>query len=259
MDDLIHLQNQFQEYLLQDNEQIIRHIVSTDKVPAEVRLGIYSHAYRARLVEALAASYSVLQKVLGEETFEELAFAYIEDFPSANRSIRWFGDKLSDFLLKRPQYKLLPHLSELAQFEWAMGLVFDSEDSNIVSLEEIAAIPPHEWMEMRLYAHPSAHRLKLNWNVVPIWQSMTEENTLLSPERSATEVDWIIWRQELTTQFSSLPEDEAWAIDAMIKTLPFGEICEGLCYWHEEDSVVMRAASLLKGWVSAGLIAAIQV
>ena len=40
----------------------------------------------------------------------------------------------------------------------------------------------------------------------------------------------------------------------MINGLTFGEICEGLCQWIAEDNAGVHAASLLKGWITTGLI-----
>lgn len=59
-------------------------------------------------------------------------------------------------------------------------------------------------------------------------------------------------------RFYSLEQDEAWAIDSMLKELTFGELCEGLCQWHHEDTVGMKAATLLKNWIQAGLISEIK-
>jgi len=52
--------------------------------------------------------------------------------------------------------------------------------------------------------------------------------------------------------------DEAWALDAMMKHLSFGEICAGLCQWLAEDQAAPRAAALLRGWVDEGWIAAVE-
>ena len=72
-------------------------------------------------------------------------------------------------------------------------------------------------------------------------------------------MDFVLWRNGLTSQFSSLSEDEAWAIDAMIKGLTFGELCEGLCQWVDEEEAGMHAASLLKGWIMMGFITAVVI
>ena len=90
--------------------------------------------------------------------------------------------------------------------------------------------------------------------MVDIWQSINDNVEDISPIANAYPVEWIFWRHNLINQFCSLPEDEAWAIDALLKGSTFGEICEGLCQWVDDEAAAMKAASLLKGWLSAGLI-----
>lgn len=247
MNTLVTLQDQFQDYLLHSSNKIHAHIVSTEKVPADTRLAIYNNAYWTRLLEALATTYPILKKYLGDEAFEKLGYDYINQYPSSYRSIRWFGDQLATFIMS-------PFLAELARFEWTMTLVFDAADSEVLQIAEVGRIPPEEWINMRFQAHPSAHRLNLFWNVVPIWQALAEEQSPIKPVQSPSPVGWMLWRKELISQFCSLPIEEAWAIDTLLKGATFGEICEGLCQWIEEEKAALHAASLLKGWLAAGLI-----
>lgn len=258
MKDLLTLQNQFQEYLLHSQNDIFNYIVNTEKVPTDVRLSIYSHAYRSRLLEALAANYPSMQVYLGSEQFETLGNAYIDRYPSHFRSIRWFGDQLENFLHENKPYNDFPYLSELAKVEWTMTLVFDAANSDFVKLEDLGNIPPECWVDMHLLAHPSAHLIQLSWNVVPIWQALSQDELPCELLQSDMPISWIFWRSNLINQYCSLTKDEASALDAMLKGNTFGEICEVLCQFVDEKEVAMRAASLLKGWISAGLIAEIK-
>ena len=53
MANLARVQWDLQEFLLRGSGAINAHVVDTEKVPAEVRLAVYSNAYAARLIEAL--------------------------------------------------------------------------------------------------------------------------------------------------------------------------------------------------------------
>lgn len=258
MKSLLTLQNKFQEHLLHSQNDIFNYIVNTEKVPTDVRLSIYSHAYRSRLLEALASNYPSMQLYLGSEQFETLGNAYIDRYPSHFRSIRWFGDQLENFLRENKPYNDFPYLSELAKVEWIMTLVFDAANNDVVILENLTSIPPECWVDMHLQAHPSAHLIQLSWNVVPIWQALSQDESPCELLQSDMPISWFFWRSNLINQYCSLTNDEASALDAMLKGNTFGEICEVLCHFVDEKEVAMRAASLLKGWISAGLIAEIK-
>ena len=82
-----------------------------------------------RLIEALDDTYSVLHKLLGDETFVSLAEMFIAAHPSVHRSIRWYGRELADFLLNCPPFSEQPILSEIARFDWTLAEVFDAADT----------------------------------------------------------------------------------------------------------------------------------
>lgn len=261
MNDLPTLQRSFQHYLLDSSHPHIgSEIVSTARVPAEKRLAIYAHAYKSRLIEVLGISYPVLQTYLGNEKFYELGDYYADLYPSTFRSIRWFGEHMASVLSQHPVYQRYPFLAELAQIEWLMCSVFDSPDVDTLAIETLSRIPPEEWMSMQLHAHPSLRRLDLSWNVIDIWKAINEETSPPDAQQSDSVSAWVFWRKDLAQRFSSIDADEAWAIDAILSTCTFGDLCEGLSHWMEdEEAIALRAASLLKGWILAGFISGVSL
>lgn len=258
MSQLFLLQNKFQNYLLSSQYDIFNDIVETTTVPIDVRLSIYSEAYRSRLIEALATNYPVMQAYLGYDRFQMLGQQYLEKYPSHFRSIRWFGDCLEAFLKECDPYSNLPYLSELAKAEWTMTLVFDASDSHIITIDALYNIPPESWVDMKIRLHPSIHLMQFKWNILPLWQAISENQAVPELELSESSVPWVFWRNNLLNYYCSLADDEARAIGAVIKGNSFGEVCELLCESGSEQDIAMRAASLLKGWISSGLISEIK-
>ena len=141
MTNLKQLQESFQQYLLRlDRPEIICEILGTENLSATARLSIYSDAYQSRLIDALASNFPTLQSYLESNEFNTLATTYVDQNPSSFRSIRWLGDQFPKFIVTCPTYRTKPYLSELATLDWAMTLVFDAEDSNIITLNEISTI-----------------------------------------------------------------------------------------------------------------------
>lgn len=257
MSTLRNMQDKFQKYLLCSLGGVHDDIVSTPNVSAETRLAIYGDAYQLRLIDSLATTYPILYRYLGSDEFEILAREYIKQYPSTYRSIRWFGDQFAAFLRERADYQAYEYVSELATVEWVMTLVFDAQESSVVSLETMQHIPIESWPEMRFKPHPSIHCLMLSWNVMPIWQAISLEEAPPEPQMNDSQRHWILWRKELETQFCSLDDDEAWALNSMRRGDTFAELCEGLCQWHDVENAPLRAASLLKRWILEGLIEAV--
>lgn len=259
MNNLTQLQKKFQQYLMQSNQAIENDIEETKSVSTKTRLEIYSNAYDSRLVQALSSNYPILQKYLGHDQFQELAHIYIHNYPSTFRSIRWFGDKLENFLLEDDNYKDYPFLSELAKLEWVMTLTFDATDFKIIDNETVMSVNPDQWQMMSFLPHPSVHIISFQWNIVQIWQSLSQDKKPCDLVKNDFPVYYVFWRKELINQYCSLPDDEKQALVSMFNGMTFGDICADLCQWYNEQEAAIRAASLLKGWINSGLISGIEI
>jgi hypothetical protein len=258
MSELNQLQQRFQDYLETQNPVFQQEIIGTERASSIRRLGIYADAYRFRLCDALADNYPVLFFVLGSEQFFECSMAYIQQYPSTYRNIRWFGDHLSEFLQTYSSEFPSAYLAELATFEYVLRNAFDVADLSVCVLEDMAAISPDQWGRLKFSFHPSVSRLDLKWNIASAWNACQDNTEMDPPLSSDLPVAWLIWREALDTKFVSLTVDEAWAIDALMRGLTFADLCEGLCEWIDPEHVAMRAAGFLKGWLQSGLIVGIH-
>lgn len=253
MSHLSKLQMDLQHHLLTGNARIESAIVETATVSIQSRLNIYRNAYQTRLVEALSSHFPCLQVHLGDDAFEIIARDYIDTHPSTYRSIRWFGNHFSDFL-KGYCDSAYDYLAELAELEWKMTLAFDASDAPPFQLNDMINIPPGAWGDMKLVMHPTTQQMNFLWNVVSIWEAIMNDEPPIEAQKTLEPVAWILWRQNHMNRFYKQSTDEAFALDAIVKGATFGEMCEGLCQWHDEDNVGLHAASLMKGWIEVGLI-----
>ncbi|HEX7965771.1 MAG TPA: DNA-binding domain-containing protein [Gammaproteobacteria bacterium] len=256
MSKLLTLEQDFKDCMLANQVDMGGHVVGTARASAEERVKVYVEGYRLRLLEVLQDNFTGLHGLLGDAQFDEMGRAYIDAHPSTHPSVRWFGRQLAGFLRDIAPYSAHPHLAEMAAFEWAQGLVFDSADIASLDMQALAAVPPEDWARVGFGFHPSVQRLDLAWNVPKLWQALEAEETPPEPDASKPG-SWLLWRKDLTTHWRSLGPDEAWMLDAARGGRRFGELCEGLCEWHAADSVALQAASYLKLWLSDGLVTAV--
>ncbi len=262
MKNLKQLQNEFADYLRGNaNSGIDDDIISDEKASSKERLGFYHDAYRLRLIEVLSHDYPGISKLLGEEAFGTMALAYIRSFPSRYRSIRWFGLHLPEFL-QNPKGEFEPDdkLLEMSRFEKAQNDVFDAVQTELASVEDLAAIDPLQWNSIRVEFIPAAKRLDLKYNVPQIWLELNEfGDNIPDSYKPQWQVDefpqgWLIWRAELDSKWRALEVDEAWAIDQLKGGRTFGDICEGLSEWLDEAHIPLRAVTILKTLIVDKLI-----
>ena len=254
MSTLARVQREFQDYLLRGDAAVEARVLGSARVPVATRLQIYAGAYRSRLAQALESNYPVLAKLLGEADFGSLAADYIAAHDSPFFSIRYYGDALAKFLAAREDYAAAPVLAELAQWEWAMTAAFDAADAAPLTAEALGSIPPARWAQLRLRWHPSVQRLTLWWNVPQLWQALSAGRERPAPTLAPAPLEWLLWREKLTTYFRPLPKTEAGMLDAARSGWPFGELCTLLCEEVGDTEAPAQAAALLRGWISSGLI-----
>lgn len=220
------------------------------------RFGVYAHAYRSRLVEALAADFPTLRALTGEADFARLASLYIDVHPSTTPSLRWFGRHFATFLHRAEPRR--PLWAEIAAFEWAQGEVFDAPDAPVISLDAMADVPGERWPDMVLETIPALRRLSLRWNVATLVGAHGRAEKLpRAAERSAS-THWLLWRRDFVIHWRPLSPDEASALDAVAAHASFGTLCERLCDHVDADTVAVHAAGLLKRWINDALVSAIE-
>ena len=252
------LQADFQNYILGDDRAMAGKVRATKKADAETLLAVYRDGYALRLLEALETNFSTLKQVLGDDDFDAMGRGYIAARPSRHFSIRWFGDQLADHLASTDPWAGTPALAELARLEWALAGAFDSADATPVAIEEVAAIAPEQWPQLRLAFHPSLQVIGFHWTVPELWNLMNAGEEADAPDRRDAPVPFAVWRfdqgDERQNFFRSLDADEAWMLAEARTGATFGALCEGLCRFVDADQAGAQAAGYLRGWIEQGLV-----
>jgi hypothetical protein len=249
---LADLQRDLQRHVMDGDTAIAAAVNGTPAVPAATRLGVYSNAYRIRLADALGDNMPNLRAFLGDDEFGAVAARYIDEHPSQFASIRWFGDRLASELERWHPDR--PWLAELARWEWALAASFDAQDAPAVGIDSLATVPPGDWGDLRLDFHPSVQQLDLRSNAQALFKALSDEQPPPVPALLDSPQPWLLWRQDLKTQYRSLEPDETAAMAAVRGGGTFAEMCEALCDWHEADEVPLIAAGMLKRWIVEAMI-----
>jgi hypothetical protein len=232
------------------------------------RLGVYRHAYRARLAEALADNFEILARAMGDEAFAALADAYITAHPSTHPSIRWFGHRLAEFMAASIDAgeDLVPHPAfvDLARMDWALRAAFDAADAGALGRETLAGWAPQDFAALRLAAHPSVQQVRLDWAIEAAWRALREhdpdsgtEPALPAPEEQPHTL--LVWRRGLETLWRSVEPAEASLLEGLAAGESFGELCERAAA-IEDDAMdpAQRAAGTLAQWLDEGLISQLR-
>ena len=102
-------------------------IKSNDRMTSFERLQIYNQQYWFRILAALSEDFLGLRSIVGEQRFEKLAIAYLNDCPSESFTLRNLGARLEVWLRKHPECVTgVERIAvDMVRLEWADIEAFD--------------------------------------------------------------------------------------------------------------------------------------
>ena len=228
---------------------------------AESLLRIYRHAYTARLVAALRDNFGCLPQVMGDDAFDQLALAYVAAHPSRHPSIRWFGDRLVEFMGGHDHLVPHPALVDLARMEWALRSAFDAADATPIAAPSLTAIPADEWPRLVFQPLPSVQLLDLQWSVEPVWRAMQAAQRGDEPELPEPQPEphaLLIWRAGLENRWRVVDAAQAMLLRAVLDGRDFSELGALAAAQSGESAAAATVVAALQSWLADGLLAGVR-
>ena len=244
MRDLLALQRHFQALVIAGEGDLAGLVAGGD-------LGIYAHAYRERLHDALAADHPKLRAGLGTDEFAALVGRYLRACPPRSYTLRDAGDRLAAYLAGDA---LVPSwAADLARLERARVEVFDGPDSTPLDRDTVAGADPALLPSLLLRWIPAARVIELASAVDDTWSAIEDEQAFEPPIAARKAV--LVWRRELAVFHRTLDADEAAVAGALVAGATFAEVCASLAELVDGDPAE-RAVELLLRWIDAAVLLA---
>jgi hypothetical protein len=177
------------------------------------RFRIYRNNARMALIEALAANYPVVRKIVGEPAFGTLAQAYAADRPSRARTLNFYGADFAHFVAGYAPLRDLSYLADVARTERAVLEARHAADAAPLDPAMVAALAT-----ARLVAHPAARLVWSDYPVADIWNAHTgdasgNDDLVFTTGAAAA----LIARPGLTVAVSALDAATAAFADALLR------------------------------------------
>ncbi len=221
------LQAGFQAYILRSRDEpgtILDHLEGGFGIGRERRAGIYHHAYRARLREALGSVFERTWAYLGDGEFDAAAARFIEAHPPVTRNLRDYGPEFPASL--RESLPDDPEVAELATMDWNLHAAFDAPDCPRLDPASLGDLREEDWASARFALHPGVSLAVFDWNVLPIWHAIDQGATPPPAARLPRPTGHLFWRSALASRFRSLDEAEFTALRDLAAGAPFARVCE---------------------------------
>ncbi len=248
----------------------------SDRRTSIERLEVYANAYYARLLECLRDEFPALVHALGEEIFDELAFGYLQTYPSTSYTLSQLGNRFVQFLEEtRPRGEAgepdddgpswPDFMIDLVRLERTYSEVFDGPGGEKVPRlgpDQLRAVSPDQWPSARLVPVPCLRLLSLKYPVHAYATGVRKKENPSVPDPRPTwlavsRIDYVVRRWTLSrVQFDLLQslisgETIGRAIEQAARTAAangesFDSLAQNLREWFEE-------------WSAAGFFRAVEV
>ena len=171
MPSLLELQKAFGAALLFGETADIEPYVVPNGVEPAARLRIYRNNTRENFLGAVRASFPVLERLVGADYFRQLAFDYMQRFPSPSGNLHHTGEEFATYLERKyaaTEYAYLPHVARL---EWACQEVLVAPEQAPLDLGRLASIEPQGYGDLRLDLHPAIRLVESVYPILQIWSA----------------------------------------------------------------------------------------
>ena len=255
MDSLAKLQQEFMSLLQVNDRSIEQRVVQQGQLSNGQRVDIYRSAYRIRLRGVIDDDHEMLGLYLGDELFECLVDGYIDAMPSQHPSLRFFADRIPDYLRTHLPFAEHPILAEIAGFERTLLNAFDSADAEPLLDQVLQQIPSKNWPLLRFNFHPSLSFYQCHWNAVESWQSLKNSESPPKAALSKQSVMWAIWRGPAQiTEYKPVQPIERKILKEMQSGLIFAEVCESMQSQIPESEIASTLYAYITLWLQRGWI-----
>ena len=138
------------------------------------RFRVYRNNVRVALVEALAAAYPAVERIVGAEFFRRMAAAYAAERPATARTLNLYGGGFPGFVAEFAPARDLPYLADVARLERAVLESRHAADAPALDPAALAALGAG-LAAARFAPHPAARLVRSAWPVADIWRANADD------------------------------------------------------------------------------------
>ncbi|WP_026972570.1 DNA-binding domain-containing protein [Aliagarivorans marinus] len=219
------LQREFSAYLRRQDEQVFELLAPTS-VSAQQAMQIYRNNYVASLSEALQASYPTVLQLVGEESFDSIARAYLAKFGHNSGDLNRFGEHFAEFTASLPELRSLDYLCDVARFDWLMEQVSAAPHSDTpFDVAALSSVSEAQFIDLVFNLRPQLALFASAHPIVTIHQ-MVSEQQVEAIELNTSEYAALIKQPDFSVRVLPLSASEHRFLQHCQRQRPLAELDE---------------------------------
>lgn len=220
-------QSAFAHALLDSTRPVPEGLVVWNESRVEARFAVYRNNVVASLIDALADTYPVVQRLVGARFFRAMAREWIADHPPRSPVLAHYGEGFPGFIAGFAPAAGVPYLPDVARLEWAYVQSFHAADAAPLAPAALAAAlaTPEHLPGLRLALHPSVRTLASGYAIVSLWGAHQEERIDALPDPDRAEAALLL-RPALQVHVVAIDAGTHALVCALQRGAPLGEAAQ---------------------------------
>jgi len=175
MPSLRELQLRFGAALFDGSAEPVLPWICSNGIDAESRIGIYRNNVREGFIKTLALEFPVVQRLVGEDYFRQLALRFLADHPSRSGNLYHIGQPFPPFLGRWFENTAYPYVADVAQLEWAYQESLAAADTEPLDPSVLLQFAPEAYPDLRFRLHPGCRLVRSAYPILRIWEVNQQE------------------------------------------------------------------------------------
>lgn len=187
------------------------------------RFAVYRNNVAVALVDALAATFPAVRRIVGERFFRAAARVHALQTPPTSPLMAEYGRDFPAFLEAGFEpARALPYLPDVARIERAWLDAYHAADAEPLDPAALAAVPPERLASVRFVPHPAARVVRSRFAAVSA-TAMNRSDAPIRPIDLAAPEDGLVARPALEVTLRTLPPGGAPFLRALFDDRTLGE------------------------------------
>ncbi|HXX84058.1 MAG TPA: DNA-binding domain-containing protein [Casimicrobiaceae bacterium] len=137
---------------------------------AGARIEVYRNNILGNYRKALAATYPVVRRLVGESFFSAAVEHFVLGHPSTRGDVNRYGGEFAMFLASYAPARDLAYLPDVARLEWAIDQANIAADAAPIDVDALAGVPIAAQGSLRFTLHPSVRLVVSAYPILRIWR-----------------------------------------------------------------------------------------
>lgn len=232
-------------------DSAVSHVKSDKILTAKQRVGIYRGSVHGILTTSLGITFPVCKALVGEEFFDKMCDAYIDQNPPSSPFFAEYGSTLNTFLAQFEPVKSLPYLSDTAHLEWTRHNIWHKQHPEPFDFSQLAKLTEKQQATLQFQLKPTMELIQSKYRIDLLWFAHQEDSEIALEDIDLDEsVTLIIWKGLEGINIREMNAEDTSLWDFLYAISKDKNLTE-LANQFGDDLPVLLNTAIQEGWIQS--------